>query len=160
MHLWEPERFHEGSRSTRPLWRLPDTTLLVLLSNDDNHHLHRLSSSLIAHFPLVLAALIGHFPASGLCCSARKPLIRGSPSHDRTGQPRWGAQRPPAQSLQVAVGERPFNSLRNTFTSQQTSTVLFCVKCYRGQLRPPYLRDGGVPAMFVPEALPLNPSLT
>ena len=73
------------------------TRLLVLLSNDDNHHLHRLSSSLIAHFPLVLAALIGHFPASGLCCSARKPLIRGSPSHDRTGQPRWVA----AQSLQV-----------------------------------------------------------
>ena len=76
----------------RPLWLLPDTTLslVLLVSNDDNHHL-KLSSPLIAHFPLVLAALIGHFPAPGLCCSARKPLIRGSPSHDRTGQPRWAA---------------------------------------------------------------------
>ena len=73
------------------------------LPNDDNHHLHRLSSSLIAHFPLVLAALIGHFPASGLCCSARKPLIRGSPSHDRTGQPRWGAGPPKAYRWRKAL---------------------------------------------------------
>ena len=103
MHLGAGSMKAPGARGRYGVFQ---TRLLVLLSNDDNHHLHRLSSSLIAHFPLVLAALIGHFPASGLCCSARKPLIRGSPSHDRTGQPRWGAQ-----SLQVAAGERPFNSL-------------------------------------------------